>query len=153
MSKSEAQAAQALRVLLDGVASGSTLTESAPLREVLSSLEYFLPEILSEVYPYWKSESLDGFFLSKAVKTDHLRVEFRGVCILISDQAIAPFHLQMRASPTADEIEWLNCRLGSRGSGAGDMERIVGWSGRVDVFLQASLQPIDWVYHAAFGEA
>jgi hypothetical protein len=60
----------------------------------------------------------------------------------------------MRLSRSADEIDWLECRLGKRGGGAGGMERIPWskWNGHSYAFLQDSLKPIDWAYEITFGE-
>jgi hypothetical protein len=144
----ERRTARALRALLERVPSGGALPETIQLLVVLGGLEHFIPQILAEVYPYWKGESLDGFFLSDTKKLGEEQAELRGVCILISDQAITPFHIQIHLSPLDDEIDQMVCHLGSRGNGAGGMERVAWsqWRGHTRSFLQDPLKPIDWVY-------
>jgi hypothetical protein len=90
-ASSERRAARAIRALLEGVERGCALPEGMQMLVVLGGLEHFLPQILAEIYPYWKSESLDGFFLAEAKKLDHDKADLRGVCILISDQSVTPF--------------------------------------------------------------
>lgn len=150
----EQRLARALRALLKNIATGGDLPETINLAIVLDMLEHFLPAVLSEVYPYWKGESLDGFFLSTARKIGPDQAELRGVCILISDQAITPFHVQMQLSPSADEVDWMECQLGKRGDGPGGMERIpwARWDGHTDKYAQESLKPVHWAYSVTFGE-
>jgi hypothetical protein len=150
----ERRTARAIRALLEGVESGCSLAQTMQMLVVLGGLEHLLPSVLSEIHPYWKGESLDGFFLADTKKLDYDKAELRGVCILISDQSITPFHVQMQLSASADELDWLECRLGKRGDGAGGMERIPWskWSGHSYAVLQDSLKPIEWAYAVTFGE-
>ena len=115
---------RALHSALQNINEGAELFEAPELRRILASLEYFLPSVLSEIYPHWKHESIDGFFLSKAEKTGPLKAEFEGVCILISDQTTTPFSVLLNVSGVEDKIDWLECRLGRRGYGEGNMERV-----------------------------
>ena len=144
----------ALRSVLEPLALGSDIAESADLQRLLLGLEYFLPSILGEIYPHWKYESLDGVFLAKATKTGQASAELRGVCILISDQSITPFHLRLGASLSDDSIAWMECRIGRRGSGKGEMDRTPWsrWHGHSYSFLQDSLKPTDWAYKVGFGD-
>jgi hypothetical protein len=150
----ERRTARALRALLEGVEPGSALAETIQMLVVLGGLEHLLPRILAEIHPYWGGESLDGFFLAEAKKLDHDKAELRGVCILISDQSITPFHVQMQLSASADEIDWMECRIGKRGGGAGGMKRVPWskWNGHSYAFLQDSLKPIERAYAVTFGE-
>src|SRR5580658_5773249 len=90
------RAARALRALLEGVESGGALAETMQMLVLLGGLEYLLPHILAEIHPYWKGESLDGFNLAEAKKLDRDKAQLRGLCILISDQTVTPFHLQIQ---------------------------------------------------------
>lgn len=150
----EQRISRAMRPLLELIPTGARFEDDCGVRDVLVGLEYFLPAILADVYPYWKGESLDGFYLSEARKTGFYRAEMRGVCILISDQTITPFHVRMQIAASSDKINWMECRLGKRGNGNGEMERIPWsrWQGHSYSFLQDSLKPIDWTYQVAFGE-
>lgn len=79
---------------------------------MLSALEFFVPEILKEIHPEWKYESLDGILPVVARKTGETQVEIFGQCILISDQTLAPIHLRVQVTPAGDEISWLEIKLG-----------------------------------------
>ena len=82
---------------------------------MLSGLEFFIPQVLAEIHPEWKHESLDGFYPVVARKTGEGEAEIFGLCILISDQTTTPFHLRLQSSPSSDEVSWLECRLGEAG--------------------------------------
>jgi hypothetical protein len=150
----ERRIARALRALLERVEPGGALPDTIQLLVVLSCLESFIPGLLAETYPHWTGESLDGFFLAKRKKLGDGKAELRGMSILISDQAVTPFHLRMRLSGVADEIDWMECRLGRRGDGAGGMNRVPWsqWDGRTHALLQDSFESIAWANAIAFGE-
>lgn len=59
-SKAEQCLCRALRVELADLAVGEKWTEYEPVRKMTSSLEWFIPEVLRELHPKWKSEALDG---------------------------------------------------------------------------------------------
>src|ERR1700678_2368623 len=92
----EQRISRALRSLLEPIANGAGFVENSGLRDVLIGLEFFLPSILLDIYPYWKGESLDGFYLYEARKIGCRKAELSGVCILISDQTITPFDIRMQ---------------------------------------------------------
>jgi len=145
--------ASALGVVLGRIREGEEFLFARELRVVLSGLEFALPRVLAEQYPYWKTESLDGFYLSEARKIGPDKAEMRGVCILITDQTITPFHLQTMVTSSKDDLSWLKCWLGKRGDGMGSMER-VPWSefhANSELYLQNPLEQTDWVYEATFG--
>jgi hypothetical protein len=72
----------------------------------------------------------------------------------ISDQTLTPLHLGLRISATADRVEWMECRLGKRGSGTGGMERVPWqeWRHKEVRELAGRKEVIDWVYKIPFGE-
>jgi hypothetical protein len=123
------------------------------LRDVEGSLEFFIPEVLAGVYADWERESLDGFYLTIARKADDLEAEFFGLCILIIDQTLTPIHVCMEIAANANEVTWLECRLGELGDHGmvrtpyGPMtaahRRVIALNGRAD--------KIDWVYKVGFG--
>jgi hypothetical protein len=89
----EAIVASELNVLLEKNSVGSPLKiESSDA--LLSSLEYYIPQLLSRYYPEWENESLDGFFLANAQRLDLETAEFVGVCILMSDQNVTPVFIR-----------------------------------------------------------
>lgn len=144
----------ALRSVVARVPIGGDIAESPRMQRLLDGLEYFLPSVLAELYPYWKGEGLDGFYLAEAKKTGPDAAELRGVCILITDQTITPFHLRLRASSTNNTIDWMECRLGKRGNGNGGMERIrwAVWQNASYKLLRDSVQPMEWAYSVSFGQ-
>lgn len=104
--------------------------------------------MLREVHAYWKHESLDGVFHELAVKTGSRTARIAGHCILISDQTLTPYHVQLRYAFDADEIEWFDCRLGEiRGD---DMVRIP--YNRSVRSVSDRLNTIQWKFHVGFGE-
>lgn len=123
VSRVEEVLAQRLRAVLARAAVGKALDQGDELREMLSALEWYLPCVLEEIHAYWKNESLDGVLCSKLTRTGPTSAELLGICILMNDQTIVPAHVRLRLSKTTDEIEWLECRLGERGNGAGGMIR------------------------------
>jgi hypothetical protein len=149
----EQQVSHSLRSILSQIADGENFIGHPALRNLLPALDFFLPQILARVHPYWKTESLDGFHLAQAQKTANCRAELRGLCILISDQTLTPFHVRMQISPSEEKVNWMDCRLGKRGSGNGNMERIAWsqWRAHTHSFLQDSLKPVAWTYSATFG--
>ena len=69
---------------------------------------------------------------------------------------VAPFHLQLQISPTADEVTWLECLLGER---EGDkikrsqdvrVKQLAMLAERVKA--PDSIEEIDWFYKVCFGE-
>jgi hypothetical protein len=118
--------------------------------EIESALEYYLPAVLREVDRSWQSESLDGFFTEIAILTAPRQAQLAGYCILISDQTLTPFHIQLRVASDTDEIEWLDCKLGEIRNGT--MVRIpynAPWRQRPPIADR--LQTIDWQFHVGFG--
>ena len=144
----EQRIGRALRSVLERIADGEEFLETRQLRRISIGLEYFLPSILDETYPYWKHESLDGFFFSEARKVDARQAELFGMCILISDQTLTPLHLRLKVAPSEGKIDWMECNLGERGPGAGGMERVPWSQWRYNPFagLPNSKELMDWVF-------
>ena len=145
---------RSLRSALTTLSTGDDLVESEPYRQLLRSLEDFL-EVLAEVYQEWpKFESLDGVTPILARKRGEGQIEMFGVCILIGDQSVTPFHLHLQVAESSDEVDFLECRLGERGPSGmvrtpySPMhvvtKRLLRLEGRADV--------IDWVYKVTFGQ-
>ncbi|MFC1757392.1 hypothetical protein ACFL2H_01315 [Planctomycetota bacterium] len=107
--------------------------------------------MLGEVHAFWKHESLDGVFHERAIKTSEGQAEIAGLCILISDQTLTPYHVQLRVAPNVEEIEWLDCRVGEIRDDT--MVRIpynAQSAGRRSVVDR--LDSIDWKFHVGFGD-
>jgi hypothetical protein len=116
-------------------------------------LEYLVPQLLQRDHPEWKAESIDGFYFSRDVKVGDNSAELAGVCILIRDQTLTPFRLDLSLSG-GGTFESFRIRLGEPGGGA------LGISGppvseRAASFaayeLLDRLDRIDWVYDIVIG--
>jgi len=90
------------------------VSPSAPLCD---SLEIFLPRRLRERYPEWEKESLDGIFVARAIKTGARRAELVGTCILITDQTLTPFVVDLEVAEPNGPVTVHRLRLGEPGSG------------------------------------
>ena len=152
-SRAEQSLSRSLLAILGELPNGGSIADSEQFQEVLSGLEYFLPEVLGEIHPEWNRESLDGVLPLEARKTGEREAEIFGLCIILSDQTLTPLHLRLRVAPSNDEVSWLECKLGERG-GHGMMrtpyhllnavaKRLYALEGRADL--------IDWVYEVTFG--
>lgn len=155
--------AQRLRKILDDALDGARIAEAENFREILSTLERFVPQVLGETYPEWgeivpkwKSESLDGIYPVIARKVWPGEAEIFGLCVLLSDQTLVPLHLRLQISPSADEISWFECRLGERG--AHGMTRTEYSEHALNKLtkqlyqLEGKADSINWVYKATYGE-
>ena len=115
----------------------------------LSGLEFFLPEVLSEIHA---GESLDGIFPAVSRKTADREIEIVGLCVFIGDQTLTPLHLQMQIDATKDTVSRLEYWLGE--STAEGMLRIPyesNWAKKLSA-LSDRLDSIDWTYHVGYGE-
>jgi hypothetical protein len=152
-SIAEQATSRSLRAILADLARGGNIPDSKQLRRVLSGLEWFLPDVLAEVYPEWKTESLDGIYPVLVRKTGDDEAEIFGQCIFLSDQTLTLFHLRLQISHGKDEVSWLECRLGEEGEHGivrtpyhrfdASSKRLHSMGGRAD--------KIDWTYKVTFG--
>jgi hypothetical protein len=115
-----------LSAILSGVPDGCDISHCEPFAELLAALEGFILQVLREAQPEWEHESLDGVLPVFARKTRDGEVEILGLCILISDQTLSPFHLRLELAASGEEISWLECRLGER-STLGTKSNILMW--------------------------
>jgi hypothetical protein len=149
-SKAEKIASRCLRAILAPISAGAAIEDSDDFSDFQSAMEYFIPSILEEEYPWWRWESLDAFSFAEARKTGAEEAEFIGLCLLITDQTWTPFHLRLRIASLGDNIEWLVCRLGESGTGNGGMIRTPYGSSRETTRLLNSvvdrLEFIAWAY-------
>lgn len=140
--------ARQLAAQLDDLAVGSRLVIDSS-SDLAYSLEVFITKVLQLEHSEWERESIDGFFFSSAVKSDAQSAELAGTCILITDQTVTPFLLDLAATEEGDELRAFRIRLGERGIGP------LGISGppcnspaaqNLLFALNERLQQIDWVY-------
>jgi hypothetical protein len=151
-SQAEQILARELRTVLSSTPIGGDLYQSPDFGKVLSSLEYYIPEMLREVHPEWQYESLDGVYPGIARRTGEREAEIDGLCILITDQTLTLIHVRLGIAADYDEIVWLDCELGELGPGGmvrmpynrRPLLSILDASVRLDIF--------EWVYHVGFRE-
>ena len=158
-SRSETIAGQAIRKMVADLNVGADIAVDEIRRTAFSALELFLPDVLTELYDEWQRESLDGFYPIRLRKVGDREIELFGLCILISDQALAPIYLQLQLDPTQDEISWLILKLGEklqdRGERGATMQRTPYSSldsALTRIYRLGEPDQIDWAYKVTFGE-
>jgi hypothetical protein len=154
VSKAEEIASRRLRAILAETPAGETIHDSPEFRDALSGFEWFLPTVLAEIHPEWTGESLDGIYPHIAHKIGEREAEILGLCCLMSDQALTPIHLRFQLSSTADEVSWLELRLGEKGP-AGMVRIPYSSSPSIHKRLHAlsrRASTIEWVYQVTFGD-
>ncbi|WP_437875264.1 hypothetical protein [Sorangium sp. So ce513] len=112
------QLASELHDLMQGLPVGAQFTVP-PSADICCSLELFIPGVLRLQYPEWEKESLDGIFVARATKTGSAAAELIGTCILISDQTVTPFLLDLNVSRKDDfhAVTAFQIMIGEPGSG------------------------------------
>jgi hypothetical protein len=152
-SSLEQRIGRSLRAVLAGLPDGASIDDSERFREFLCGLEFFLPQVLGEVYSEWRHEGLDGVLTLEARKVGEGGADIFGLCIILSDQTLTPVHLRLQAAAPGDEVSWLECRLGERARKG--MVRIPYQSLHVVskrlYALAGKAHEIDWVYRVTFG--
>jgi hypothetical protein len=108
--------AEELRYLLDRGDVGSSLL-GLPLDAVCTSLEYFIPAMLCSKYPSWRGESFDGVHLGLAVKTGAQSVTFAGAGILITDQRMTPWQVDLALDVASGTLSACRILVGEPGDG------------------------------------
>ena len=153
-TKAEEIIAKSVMAILELMATGERVHESAESRNVLSALESFIPEVFGEVHSEWMHVSLDGVFPLIAEKTGVRAMRIFGQCILISDQTTVHFQVELQVNPSGDRVTWLECKLGEKGrtgmirtpyrSPTKRIKLLHSLDGKRDLF--------DWAYLVTFGE-
>src|SRR5262249_18843474 len=153
-SSVEQSVSRSLRAIRAVMPAGASIEDSEQFREVLSGLNTFLPhQVLNQIYAEWNHESLDGILPLVARKTGEGEAEIFGLCIIISDQTLAPLHVRLQVAASTDEVSWLECRLGERGK-HGMLRTPYESSSALAKRLYAldcKAHLIDWVYKVTFG--
>ena len=119
--------------------------------DLFGTLEVLIPAILRSRHPEWSEESIDGFFLSSAVKGFDGAAEILGTCILISDQTVTPFAIDV-AVTSAETFRSFRIRLGEAGHGPLGISGPKCTSPAARELLNAlntRLDQIAWVYDVA----
>lgn len=141
----ESVVASNLDALFEKNSIGSVL-QVEPSADLLSSLEYYIPLLLSRHYSKWESESLDGILLANAERIDSKTAEFTGVCILMSDQTVTPVFIRLTLGALRDSISSYQVCLGE--SGVGHLRISYGSSKAQELLMTINtrLQSIKWSY-------
>ena len=150
----ESRIATEVTALVAGVPVGTEFTV-LPSEEICSSLEYFLPELLSRRYSKWRWESLDGIYVGCARKTGPSAIQLVGICILISDQTMTPFFVELASSPSGESIASFRVCLGEPGRGPLGISGPEWNSHQADellIGLPTRLDRVDWSYTIASDE-
>ena len=153
-SRAEQSISRSLRAILDDLPIGASVPDSVQFREVLSGLEFFLPhQVLSEIYPEWNQESLDGVLPLVARKAGEGEAEIFGFCIIMSDQTLTTLHVRLQVATSSDEVSWLECRLGERGEHGMVRTPYSNPSALTKRLHALQWKPdlMDWVYKVTFG--
>lgn len=142
------QLAAELKQLLDGLPNGSHF-EVPPSSGLCYCLELFLPCMLRDQYPEWEKESLDGIFVADATKTGPSTAEIVGTCILISDQTVTPFCVELEVAGANGPVTALRLSLGEPGTGPLGISGPIANSKHAQRLLACLLDRIDdiaWSY-------
>lgn len=110
------QLAVQLRELLDGLPVGAQF-EVHPGADICFCLELLLPRALREQHAEWEKESLDGIFVARATKTGPTAAEIVGTAILISDQTVTPFVVELVAAEVGGGVAVRRLSIGEAGGG------------------------------------
>jgi len=114
-SKAEELLCRSLRTILAVLKDGESIGDSEVFQSVLAGLEFFLPQVLPGIFADSGGGILDGFCPVVAKKTGEAEAEIIGLCILISDQTLAPIKMRMQLALNKDEVSWLECKFGEPG--------------------------------------
>jgi hypothetical protein len=112
----ETKVALELSGLLEPVLVGQALNVE-PSSDLLYLLELYVPQMLSDSFPEWKQESLDGFFLASARKVSSNAAELVGLCILMSDQTVTPILMHLALAESHNSLASFQVFLGEPGGG------------------------------------
>ena len=119
LSKAEIIVAHSLRGLLKQTAVGASFEETEDYRLLMVSFDYFIPEVLGELYPEWKSDALDDLIPLVAKRSGEREAILFGLSWLIRDQTVVPTYLQLQIAPPTGEF-FRQTALSTAGPGRSD---------------------------------
>jgi hypothetical protein len=132
---------------------GDSLGHLTTQPDLLSAIEYFLPEVLREVHGEWQCESLDGVYPKIFHKTGDREIEIVGLALFISDQTLTPLHVRLQLSATFDCVSWIDLRLGEHSAhGCRRVPSDIPGAFGTMLHVTERLNSIDWYYHVCYGE-
>ncbi len=120
---------------------------------LLSSFQFFLPEVLREIHDDWRYESLDGVYPKVFAKTGEREIEVIGLANFITDQTVTPVHFRLQLSTNCDRVSWIDLRLGEH-TGRGCRREPCGSATVHGTMLHVveRLDTIEWYYHVGYGD-
>lgn len=153
ISVPEQRLCENLAPLLRAHAVGDAIGAPPEGNHLLSSFEFFLPEVLREVHDEWRYESLDGVYPKQFHKSSEREIELIGLANFISDQTLTPLYVRLQLAPNYDRVSWIDLKLGERIDG--NCRREPYGSSKVAgtmLYVVERLDSIDWFYHVGYGE-
>lgn len=126
-------------------------TETADYRRLISALNFFIPEVLVEIYPEWKYRALDDLVPRKARRTGEWKAMLFGLCYLMTNQRLVPVYLRVQIQESMDRVNWFECRVGEQGP-HGMLTRTNRTLEKQLMRLQGQEDQIDWAYWVTYGE-
>ncbi len=139
-----------MSAFLDGLSVGAEF-EVPSSADLCYSLELFLPAKLHDAYEEWAHESIDGFFVAHAKKTGPASAELAGTCILIRDQTVTPFQIDLHLSTTEVAVSAYRILVGEPGEGSlGISGPACNSKGALQLLggLMRRIDSVQWVYEA-----
>jgi hypothetical protein len=101
---------------------------------------------------FGENESLDGWYHEVAIKTGPRQVEVAGRCILISDQTVTSYHVELRGGAAGDVVERIDCGVGETTNDVMVRVPYDGGSGLNQIPpLGDRLDSIEWRFRVGFG--
>jgi len=137
--------------LLKSHAVGDSIVASTDYGDGFAPFEWFFPQILNELYPAWKYESLDGIYPASFCKTGDREIELVGVALFMSDQTLTPFRVCLGLSQKYDCVSWIDLKLGEYINGKCRRDPYGSSKANTAMVLER-LQSIEWYYHVGYGE-
>jgi len=158
-SKAEVFLSKEFREILAPLPVGAAIPESPEFRSALGGVEWFVPEVLGEIFPYWQTDCLDGVLPDHATKTAELEAEIFGVAWVMNShgesQGLTPIHVRFQIAESADEISWFECRVGEvskNGMMISENPGTKSFAERGYYNVAAHAGKINWMYRAGYGE-
>lgn len=156
-SRAEVRLAEAVVLELQDRPVGAEV-KPAPDSDICACLELFVPEVLARTHPEWAGESFDGIFVVQGTNVDNRRLRLLGTAILISDQRVTPFLVEIEPSPAGDAVDAFRIRIGETGEGPLQISGPPCNSGAATRLLhrlpgREELGRVNWVYYATSDDA
>jgi len=113
-SRVEEALSSALRSALAETSVGDSIPSSPTLNEALVTLQYFIPEVLTEVYPTWTGMALDSVRAFATKKVGNEEFEMFGACELLSNFRWMLLHARLQIATETDAIVWVEFRVAEK---------------------------------------